>query len=121
MLRPAASLAAKEDADACKKPDEIPCPTFRDAAVVRLPLWLYNRLVGWTLAKTAGDDNPGEEEVVEADDDDSEPGKATPPSTDSNEEFEMLEKSSDPAAEARATGSQTTEKSKGAKRKGKKK
>ena len=47
----------------------------------------------------------GEAEPLVAEEEDSEPGKATP-STGSAEDFELLEKSVDDLGEAKATGSQ---------------
>ena len=79
-------------------------------------------MAGRFLAKkTGGGENEGDDEVeVEevVDDEDSEPGKATP-STDSNEDFELLEKSTDSLGQARTTGA--AGRAKGNKRRGKKK
>ncbi len=103
------------------------CPTFRDTAVYRLPIWLFGATVGRILSRkeAADDDESADEYEDEAtgpavDDDDSEPGKATP-STDSNEEFELLEKSTDSLGQAMTTCSQPANKNKSNKRKGRKK
>ncbi len=120
------------------QPNEIAAPTYRDTAVYRLPLWLFNATVGRVLPSKKADSNDDDDDfdseedgagegvtaaTAAADDDDSEPGKATP-STDSNEEFEMLEKSTDSLGQAKTTGSQVVGakgKSNNNRRKGRKK
>jgi len=79
---------------------------------VRLPLWAFQLTVGRFLPKGAAGIVEGEDEMEESkellggeDEEDSEPGKATP-STDSAEDFELLEKSVDDLGEAKASGSQ---------------
>ncbi len=77
---------------------------------MRLPLWAFNLTLGRLLPKRAGD-TPAEyeeegEELLGDEEEDSEPGKATP-STDSAEDgFELLEKSVDELGQAKASGSQ---------------
>lgn len=87
------------------QPNELQKPTIKDTAVVRLPLMVYQLTVGRFLSKgeVEGDDldEDNQGEIVE--DDDSEPGKRTP-STDSAEEFELLEKSVDDLGKAKSTG-----------------
>ncbi|KAK3329823.1 hypothetical protein B0H66DRAFT_488931 [Apodospora peruviana] len=107
--------------------NELPCPTIRDTAIVRLPLWAYQLTVGRFLSKSDGSDTEDfeeddeETEVVEDnDDDDSEPGKATPPSTGSADDFELLEKSVDELGQAKTTGSSQQKQGKAGKRKSKK-
>ncbi|KAK4224800.1 hypothetical protein QBC38DRAFT_484683 [Podospora fimiseda] len=95
-------------------PSELPQPTFRDTAVIRLPIWAFNSTVGRLLPKRADTNAEEYEEVAEADSD-SEPGKHTPNSTGS--EFELLEKSVDELGQAKASG---TQKQKANKRKNKK-
>ncbi|KAK3309723.1 uncharacterized protein B0T15DRAFT_516288 [Chaetomium strumarium] len=92
-------------------PNELACPTFKDTAVVRLPLWAYRLTVGRLLPKRAegaGEDE-GEEitegEVLDNDDTGSEPGKPTP-SSGSAEDFEILEKSVDELGQAKTSGTQ---------------
>ncbi|KAK0657078.1 hypothetical protein B0T16DRAFT_425434 [Cercophora newfieldiana] len=89
--------------------NELPCPTFKDTAVVRLPLWAFQLTLGRFLpkgvAKVEAEEGEEEGEPLVADEEDSEPGKATP-STGSAEDFELLEKSVDDLGEAKATGSQ---------------
>ncbi|KAL1842076.1 hypothetical protein VTJ49DRAFT_6058 [Mycothermus thermophilus] len=94
-------------------PNELIKPTFRDTAVVRLPIFVYRLTVGRLLSKgtaAGAEDSAGEEptevEVVEDDDADSEPGKATP-SSGSADDFEMLEKSVDELGRAKTSGSQS--------------
>ncbi len=90
----------------------------------RLPIWFFATTVGRFLSKKSDDDDDEAEDDDVADaatageEDDSEPGKATP-STDSNEEFELLDKSTDSLA--KVTGSQPAGKGKSNKRKGRKK
>ncbi|KAJ9142177.1 Endoplasmic reticulum domain-containing protein [Pleurostoma richardsiae] len=116
-------------------PNEIPCPTIKDTAVYRLPIWVYKLSVGRLLAdKTedgAEDTSEAEEaapghdfkEVAGADTDDSEePGKRTP-STTGSDGFELLDKSVEDLSGngGKATGSQPQQKQgKSGKRKGKK-
>jgi len=89
--------------------NELPCPTFKDTAVVRLPLWAFQTTLGRFLpqgvAKVEEEEHEDEAEPLVGDDEDSEPGKATP-SSGSAEDFELLEKSVDDLGEAKATGSQ---------------
>ncbi|KAK0631656.1 hypothetical protein B0T14DRAFT_502090 [Immersiella caudata] len=83
-------------------------PTFKDTAVVRLPLWFFQLTLGRFLPKgvvNIEEEQDDEAEPLVAEEEDSEPGKATP-STGSAEDFELLEKSVDDLGEAKATGSQ---------------
>jgi hypothetical protein len=83
-------------------------PTFKDTAVVLLPLWVFRLTLGRFLPKGVAkveEENDEEAEPLAGEEEDSEPGKATP-STGSAEDFELLEKSVDNLGEARATGSQ---------------
>ncbi|KAK0734486.1 hypothetical protein B0T26DRAFT_73719 [Lasiosphaeria miniovina] len=104
-------------------PNELPRPSVKDTAIVRLPLWAYSLTVGRLFAKQGGgngaEDQPAEDEFVDNDEEDSEPGKATP-STDSAEEFELLEKSVDDLGQAKTTGSSQKQGGKAGKRKNKK-
>ena len=113
-----------------QQPNELSRPTFRNTAVYRLPVWAYKAVVGRLRGNKVGDDDDefGSDadddeqfaaDAEPADDESSEPGKATP-STDSNEEFELLEKSTDSLGQAKATGNQPSG-GKSKKRKGKKK
>ncbi|KAK4444266.1 hypothetical protein QBC34DRAFT_442636 [Podospora aff. communis PSN243] len=96
-------------------------PTFKDTAVVRLPLWVFGLTLGRFLPKGVAkveEENDEEAEPLAGEEEDSEPGKATP-STGSAEDFELLEKSVDDLGEAKATGSQKQD-NKAGKRKNKK-
>ncbi|AEO53789.1 hypothetical protein MYCTH_76502 [Thermothelomyces thermophilus ATCC 42464] len=90
-------------------PDELVRPTFKDTAVVRLPLWIYRLTLGRVFSKRTEDGGEGGDEVTEVevvdDDADSEPGKATP-SSGSAEDFELLEKSVDELGQAKSSGTQ---------------
>ncbi|KAK3393464.1 hypothetical protein B0H63DRAFT_458273 [Podospora didyma] len=85
--------------------NELPPPTIKDTAIVRLPLWAYRVTLGRFTSKPPQDDtfDDEESELLDNDDEDSEPGKATPTS-DSGEEFELLEKSVDDLGQAKTTG-----------------
>lgn len=91
--------------------NEVVRPTVFDTAVYRLPAWVFSLTVGRVLGKKSSEDENDAEYVVEDDDSsDSSPGKATP-SSDSQDEFEVVDK---------ATGT-SLNKAKANKRKGKKK
>ncbi|KAK4129014.1 hypothetical protein N657DRAFT_586597 [Parathielavia appendiculata] len=91
-------------------PNELPRPSFKDTAVVRLPLWAYRLTVGRFFDKRADEateDDADESPEVEAVDDDeanSESGKPTP-SSGSAEDFELLEKSIDELGQTKTSGS----------------
>ncbi|OLN97003.1 putative J domain-containing protein C2E1P5.03 [Colletotrichum chlorophyti] len=85
-------------------PNELPQPTIRDTALVRLPIWAYNRTVGRAL----GQNNVElEAETEELDSDDNEPAQHTPSSDSAAEDFELLEKSTDSLGKAKASGAQS--------------
>ncbi|TDZ13172.1 putative J domain-containing protein [Colletotrichum spinosum] len=85
-------------------PNELPQPTIRDTALVRLPIWAYNRSVGRFLNKNAEE---LESETEELDSDDGEPAQHTPSSDSAADDFELLEKSTDSLGKAKASGAQT--------------
>jgi hypothetical protein len=93
----------------------------RDTAIVRLPIWMFQSTIGRVFSKREVEEVEYEELVDEiVDDESSEPGKRTP-STDSAEEFEMLEKSTDDLDTDKAKVSGSSQKAaKAAKRKVKK-
>ncbi|KAM7199277.1 hypothetical protein V8F33_004525 [Rhypophila sp. PSN 637] len=106
--------------------NELPAPTFRDTAVVRLPLWAYRRTLGRFLSKGASEDGEYEDfaeddQEEDVSDNSSEPGKNTPSSGSAGEDFELLEKSVDELGQAKTTGSQKPGGNKAGKRKNKKK
>ncbi|KAK4098830.1 hypothetical protein N658DRAFT_526028 [Parathielavia hyrcaniae] len=91
-------------------PTELARPTFKDTAVVRLPLWAYRLTLGRLIFKRADDgtedyaeENP-ELDAVDDEGGDSESGKPTP-SSGSAEDFELLEKSVDELGQAKTSGS----------------
>jgi len=88
--------------------NELPAPTIKDTAIVRLPRWIFSITVGRFLPKGADGyaEAEGDEVEIIDDEEDSEPGKATPSSTGSAEDFELLEKSIDDLGQAKTTGSQ---------------
>ncbi|KAK3951216.1 hypothetical protein QBC32DRAFT_344622 [Pseudoneurospora amorphoporcata] len=92
-------------------PNELHRPTVSDTAIVRLPLFIYSLTIGRLFSKKRNTDDIDDEEYEEVassdhDVNDSEPGKATPSTTDSAEDFELLEKSVDELGQAKSTGSQ---------------
>ncbi|KAK4132093.1 hypothetical protein BT67DRAFT_407653 [Trichocladium antarcticum] len=102
-------------------PNELAQPTFKDTAVVRIPLWAYQLTVGRLISKRTDDSeyDGDDAEVLDLDEEDSESGKHTP-STGSGEDFELLEKSIDELGQARASGNSQKQGGKATKRKNKK-
>ncbi|XXG93822.1 hypothetical protein Hte_000071 [Hypoxylon texense] len=108
-------------------PNELPKPTIRDTALFKLPSWAYSATVGRVLGAPRSEDNldeqVDEDEELEAteeliDDSSSDQPQRTP-STDSAEDFELLEKSVDSLAggkPGKATGSQAQQQNKAKKR-----
>ncbi|KAG8165122.1 hypothetical protein KVR01_005397 [Diaporthe batatas] len=107
-------------------PNEIPKPTIRDTALVRMPIWFYGRTAGRFLSKSQDGDEEYEEveeEVVSAETDSSSGagGKRTPSTGSVDDDFELLDKSVEDVSAPKATGSQPQAKSgKSNKRKSKK-
>ncbi|KAI9739749.1 MAG: hypothetical protein M1834_006469 [Cirrosporium novae-zelandiae] len=71
-------------------PDELPKPTIKDTALVRLPVWVWRSSMGKVLGtKKAGEELTEEEETEE--DSSNEGGINTPPSSEeTSEETELL-------------------------------
>ncbi|KAI0193021.1 hypothetical protein EV127DRAFT_425539 [Xylaria flabelliformis] len=92
-------------------PNELPPPTVRDTALFKLPGWAYALTVGRALGQTTSSPADSDVDVVgvveDADSADSEevPAARTP-STDSTEDFELLEKSLDELQQPKSTGNQ---------------
>ncbi|KAI2465746.1 hypothetical protein F4781DRAFT_408122 [Annulohypoxylon bovei var. microspora] len=98
--------------------NELPKPTFKDTALVKLPKWAYAATVGKVLSPKSADnldeqaDEDLELEIQETeapiDDDSSSSDQAQrTPSTDSAEDFELLEKSVEELpSKPKTTGSQ---------------
>ncbi|KAJ6446263.1 DnaJ domain-containing protein [Purpureocillium lavendulum] len=86
-------------------------PTFKDTAVVRVPVWFFKKTVGRFVAK-------GDELAVEDINDDSDTPQHTPTTDSAGEDFEMLDKSTDSLSKVKTTGAQQGGKAN--KRKGKK-
>ncbi|UNI14523.1 hypothetical protein JDV02_001141 [Purpureocillium takamizusanense] len=93
-------------------PDELLQPTIKDTAVVRVPLWFFNKTVGRFVTK--------KHEELGAQDfhDDSDTPQHTPTTDSAGEDFEMLDKSIDSLSKVKTTGAQSGGKAN--KRKGKK-
>ena len=95
------------------QPNEIVKPTFKDTAVVRAPIWLFNITAGRFLSK-----KPSDLEIeIPADEDDSDVPQRTPSTDSAGEDFELLDKSTDSLSKAKASGASQ---GKANKRKGKK-
>ncbi|EMR68118.1 hypothetical protein UCREL1_4887 [Eutypa lata UCREL1] len=97
--------------------NELPQPTIKDTALVKLPFWIYAATIGKVLPSPKGEDNlddqAEEDEAAgqEVVDDSSSDAAQRTPSTDSAEDFELLDKSiEDLSAKqqppSKATGSQ---------------
>jgi hypothetical protein len=75
---------------------------------VRLPLWAFHLTLGRFISKRTDDEEYDDElevEELDHDDEDSEPGKATP-SSGSAEDYELIEKSVDELGQAKTSGTQ---------------
>ncbi|PHH86732.1 hypothetical protein CDD83_9819 [Cordyceps sp. RAO-2017] len=81
-------------------PDELHQPTFKDTAVVRVPMWFLEVGLGRFRSAHAADN--------ESDDagDDSDAPQPTPSTDSAGDDFEMLDKSTDSLAKVKATGTQ---------------
>ncbi|ORY60262.1 uncharacterized protein BCR38DRAFT_444435 [Pseudomassariella vexata] len=72
-------------------PNELPQPTIRDTALYRLPIWAYQRTMARVLGKHVDGNESLEKEFEDGlTDDDSDAPQRTP-STDSAEDFELLD------------------------------
>ncbi|KAI1376406.1 hypothetical protein F4677DRAFT_419840 [Hypoxylon crocopeplum] len=95
-------------------PNELPKPTIRDTALFKLPIWAYAATVSKVLGAPKSADNLDEQIdsdpdlIVEelADDSSSSDAAQRTPSTDSAEDFELLEKSVESLPKPKATGTQ---------------
>ncbi|KAI8958581.1 hypothetical protein F5Y11DRAFT_335801 [Daldinia sp. FL1419] len=104
-------------------PSELPQPTVKDTALVKLPIWAYSATLGRIFGprKSIDLDNQDSEDEVQdasdiADDSSSDQPQRTP-STDSAEDFELLGTSvEDLPSKPKATGSQTQQSNKAKKR-----
>lgn len=75
---------------------------------MRLPFWAFQLTLGRFISKRADEkeyDDELEAEELDHDDEDSEPGKATP-SSGSGEDYELIEKSVDELGQAKTSGTQ---------------
>lgn len=114
------------------QPNEIPKPTIRDTALVRMPIWFYGRTAGRFLNKNQDGDDDEYEEIeeeatdfkevsAETDSSSGAGGKRTPSTGSVDDDFELLDKSVEDVSASKATGSQPQAKSgKSSKRKSKK-
>ncbi|KAI1418868.1 hypothetical protein F5Y12DRAFT_386305 [Xylaria sp. FL1777] len=89
-------------------PTELPQPTFKDTALFKLPGWFYTLTIGKALGHSAAssvDDEVDSIDDVVDEDADSDVAQRTP-STDSADDFELLEKSIEELPKPKTTGSQ---------------
>ncbi|KAH9897474.1 hypothetical protein F4778DRAFT_743707 [Xylariomycetidae sp. FL2044] len=92
-------------------PNELPQPTIKDTALFKLPGLVYAKTIGRIIGKPKGADNLDEQvdedeaPVEGVDEDDSDAPQRTP-STDSADDFELLEKSEEELPKPKATGNQ---------------
>ncbi|KAI1290522.1 hypothetical protein F5Y03DRAFT_378308 [Xylaria venustula] len=89
-------------------PAEIPPPTVKDTALYKLPGWFYALTVGRVLGQPAPSHDDSEAEITDDivdEDADSDVAQRTP-STDSADDFELLEKSVEELPKTKTTGSQ---------------
>ncbi|CAM1506545.1 Fc.00g061860.m01.CDS01 [Cosmosporella sp. VM-42] len=84
-------------------PNELAQPTFKDTAVVRAPIWLYNLTIAPFISKKTPDLHI---EIPAADDDDSDVPQRTPSTDSAAEDFEILDKSTDSLSKAKSSGAQ---------------
>lgn len=95
--------------------EELVVPSFKDTAIVSLPLWVLRSTFGRLLSKPAQE----EVDIVADEDQDSDSPQRTPSSDSADEDFELLDKSTASLKKAtKATGAQQAGKAN--KRKGKK-
>ncbi|KAG6004448.1 hypothetical protein E4U21_001070 [Claviceps maximensis] len=97
---------------AMTQPNELAQPTFKDTAVVRLPLHIFNLTLGRFVAKK---DDETELEVTEVEEETN-----TAQRTPSDSDFEILDQSTDSLGKAKSSGMEKSSKS-SSKRKNKKK
>ncbi|KAM3513795.1 hypothetical protein MY11210_002520 [Beauveria gryllotalpidicola] len=84
-------------------PEELAAPTYKDTAVVQVPLFLFKASVGRLFGSKAD----AELEADEAADDESDEAQITPTSTDSaGEDFEVINKSTESLSKAKTSGAQ---------------
>ncbi|QUC19732.1 uncharacterized protein UV8b_03973 [Ustilaginoidea virens] len=88
-------------------PNELAQPTFKDTAVVRLPLHVYNLTVGRLTAKKEADTKSQAPEVEDAAD----AAQRTPGNDSVSEEFELLDNSTDSLGKAKSSGMEKSGKS----------
>ncbi|KAI1865556.1 uncharacterized protein JN550_008313 [Neoarthrinium moseri] len=86
-------------------PNELPMPTIRDTALFKLPIWAFRRVLGKKQPADELEENETEEAVEELVDTDSDVPQRTPSTTDSNDDFELLDTSKSVEDLAKATGS----------------
>ncbi|KAH8815388.1 hypothetical protein F5884DRAFT_176423 [Xylogone sp. PMI_703] len=92
-------------------PNELAQPTIKDTALYRLPIWVYNRIVGRTRGTSSGNfdstghtlDGHRQDESSDEDDNNGGAAVATPSSSSGAEDFEVLEKVKTTAQNGKAT------------------
>ncbi|KAK3177438.1 hypothetical protein K4F52_009770 [Lecanicillium sp. MT-2017a] len=84
-------------------PNELAQPTYKDTAVVRVPMWLFNMSVGRLLGNKAVD---GDADDFDAAGNDSDAPQNTPSTDSAAEDYELVDKSTESLAKAKTSGSQ---------------
>ncbi|KAF4594774.1 DnaJ domain-containing protein [Ophiocordyceps camponoti-floridani] len=83
-------------------PNELRQPTFKDTAVVRVPLWLVESVTGRFRSKT--EDSAADSDSAAGDDSDA--PQRTPSTDSAGDDFEIVDKSTDSLAKVKTSGAQ---------------
>ncbi|TQV99851.1 hypothetical protein V2A60_005281 [Cordyceps javanica] len=97
-------------------PEELAAPTYKDTAVVQVPLFLFKASIGRVFGSKAG----AETEAEETADDESDVAQNTPSTDSAGEDFEVISKSTESLSKAKTSGAQQGSGGKSSKRKSKK-
>ncbi|PHH60410.1 hypothetical protein CDD81_1688 [Ophiocordyceps australis] len=87
-------------------PEELQQPRFKDTALVRVPMWLLSVTVGRLGPMSTKGEGDGGDSLTG----DSDAAQPTPSTDSAEEEFEMVDKSTESLGRAKATGAQQTAK-----------
>ncbi|KAJ6784136.1 hypothetical protein PWT90_09011 [Aphanocladium album] len=83
-------------------PEELAAPTYKDTAVVQVPLFLFNASVGRLFSRKA-DADADAEELAE---DESDAAQNTPGTDSAAEDFEVISKSTESLSKGKSSGAQ---------------
>ncbi|KOS18873.1 putative J domain-containing protein [Escovopsis weberi] len=89
-------------------PNELAQPTFRDTAVVRVPVWLFRSSVGRFLPnnEAAEGETAGEQEVGQIEAEGEDAAQAIASSDSAGDDFEMVDQNAETVGRAKASGAQ---------------